>query len=1682
MAFTIKKIRCNAAYVEYFWRKAMDGVLPTLDDYYGQHGQTPLTWAGRGLKGFGLHEGDPVDKAQMLRLFACLQDPVTGRPIGRPATVRRLADGTVETRAAVGEWDATATAPKSVSILAALADEPLRRRIVDIWERAGDESLEWMQDNMTYTRRGHGGVRQEHVEGAVIAKAPHWTSRDMDPHLHTHYIISNLALCKDGAWRSLDGAAMLRWTVALSEHHEATFRDMLHNELGIEWAERESRAGASTKSTVLDIAGMPANLIDAFSKRRLSILDRSRRLEDDFRRDHGREPTNAEKAGLADTAWDQTRQPKQDQPPLDQLIRRWRGQVAEHLGMDPDAVVAACIGHQASTTSPAVADNRTAMEALRRLLAQDIHDTGTGRRRGADAGQAGRTTPGERDAIDLLRSRTAANATTFGYASAYAAAQRLTSRIHFTHPHARETFIRSLTDRMLADCETVGPTLYRLTPDMTADPRIAAAFGKAGADQPANQRWFTPELAADERRLDALIASRRHDPDQADDPDERRARARRILTEYDTHAEHPLADDQAEAAAGLLADDHMVAALIGPAGTGKTTTMRAYLHAHQSIHGRGRVIGAAASAIAAAELQDSLRTPANTIAKILHEHRTHSEAARLANLEHTLRHTIDPIRRHRLRADIARQHTRLASMTIPEDGVLIIDEAGMANSRDLAELSRICQPRRTRMLLVGDPMQLDTVGEGGGYLRAVEQRGGVWHITSKWRFRLPDGGVNHEEADASELLRTGRTDADGIPLAIDAYARMGRIHAGTREEMYEEAIGRVWQALRDGRSALLPASDNQAVDDINRTFTLRRQKAGEVEADPARRTPLMDGLDAGEGDLVYTRRNNHDLVASDGQYVKNGQQWTLIHMLDDAAILRRTDHSGATVRISRAWLQANAQLGYAVTVHRCQGQTVDYTHAIITPGATTARSSQYVASTRGQYGNDLWFVLPDETPENLGERNIQRERLIREYEGQGRRYWAYDTPSPDKDHWFDAHDLEPDPMQLARGMFRDIIENDRRGAMAIDQQRAARLMMRQPSRLEDIRRDQVIRIMEPHLARLLDQAHDPLYTRRIRGSAMWETLVDTWSKAHALDPETADRIIGERVREQAPISIPDEKPGILFDMPASADPAAELAGRLRRTILDTEESIRRMSGWDYGTHQPIDQTILDHDPNMASMIAQTDELLASEQTDPANIGDDPETIGRRLGRPPRTRAERRQQRELITAISNHRKTWHITTGPGRSPLGPRPGADAPARRRTEYRVISEMIHQWRNGHDIHHAAHRPAPAATQDAGPSTPADIRIPDWRRSETPQPYQPAAIDADAYRRICETNRKIWRHWTSLAENGWASDYARRRGLDMTVGQTPTGREDTINWAHDNGIGLHDLAEAGLIRKDRDGIWTDLFRDRMAIAVTDDHDNIIGFTARANPATADSRTPKYINTPSTEAYRKEDILHGIGRDETTRLENGAGIIICEGAADRQALQQAADLLAKTPDGGDHIAAAPCGTSLTRRQLAKIRAIQGGTIRKPSFCFDNDPAGRKATYRAWTMLTPRERAHATGIRLGIKAKDPGDYAATGHTTELAAQIATAPPLWQSLIDAATHDGVGQWATEQASAMDTISRDIIDALPEQHRPQAERYARERIHHIARRDHARQDLYAPHTAGVDHSETPAAQTATTPSIR
>jgi len=122
---------------------------------------------------------------------------------------------------------------------------------------------------------------------------------------------------------------------------------------------------------------------------------------------------------------------------------------------------------------------------------------------------------------------------------------------------------------------------------------------------------------------------------------------------------------------------------------------------------------------------------------------------------------------------------------------------------------------------------------------------------------------------------------------------------------------------------------------------------------------LGDGLLAGEGDLVLTRRNDRTLHLSDGTYVRNGTHWTLhtIHP-DNTATLHQRD--GLTVTVPSDYLREHVELGYASTIHRAQGLTVDHAHILTTP--TLTREALYVAMTRGQHTNHAYIPTDQADP------------------------------------------------------------------------------------------------------------------------------------------------------------------------------------------------------------------------------------------------------------------------------------------------------------------------------------------------------------------------------------------------------------------------------------------------------------------------------------------------------------------------------------------------------------------------------------------------------------------------------------------------------------------------------------------------------------------------------------------------
>src|SRR5665648_623471 len=177
----------------------------SLTAYYEATGNPPGRWFGEGLAGLGdasrrVRPGDVVSEQAMTAVFRDGVDPLTDDALGRP--YRRFDDG--PRHAAVG-YDLTFTAPKSVSVLWALADDATRTTVYAAHRAALASSLEFVEQRVIRTRIGDAGRQQVRTRGMIAAAFDHWDSRAGDPNLHTHVVVANKVQGPDGVWRSVAG-------------------------------------------------------------------------------------------------------------------------------------------------------------------------------------------------------------------------------------------------------------------------------------------------------------------------------------------------------------------------------------------------------------------------------------------------------------------------------------------------------------------------------------------------------------------------------------------------------------------------------------------------------------------------------------------------------------------------------------------------------------------------------------------------------------------------------------------------------------------------------------------------------------------------------------------------------------------------------------------------------------------------------------------------------------------------------------------------------------------------------------------------------------------------------------------------------------------------------------------------------------------------------------------------------------------------------------------------------------------------------------------------------------------------------------------------------------------------------------------------------------------------------------
>ncbi|MEQ4519288.1 MobF family relaxase [Pseudarthrobacter sp. B907] len=910
MTMSIARLSAQSGLKYLFKTTMMDDLTVAPADattYYMKTGTPQGRWLGQGLPGINRTSGDKVTEADAKAIFDHATHPDTGAPLGRPhgqPTVVQNSHGQANTRHAVVGFDLTFSVPKSVSVLWALSPRSIQDQILQTHHDAVNATLEWLEANVIHTRGGRNGVAHLGTRGAIAAAFDHWESRAGDPQLHTHMVIANrVQRITDGAWVTLDSRTLYKAAVAASEHYNGLLFDALHRNLGTDTDIREP--AANTHNPTQQLTGVDNALIREFSNRARLIDLETDRLVAEWTAIHGSPPTATTTIKLRQQATLSTRTAKPETAvPLHQLSAQWRTRAATK-GFEPRDVLA---------------------NTIRRSRAAPF--------------RTGDFTANWIDAVgSLTRERVAAKRATWNRWNLLAEAERVCADIRCHTPADRDAMIGAVATA--AESQSVPLNEYRYTVSVNAQPDLR--FANRSVFDFHGSRLYTD--AATLANEDVVMAARNDDGG----PVVSAAVAMDSLADYKHHGRLELHSDQRAAAAQVLLSGSRLDAVVGPAGTGKTTALGAVKAAWEAEFGAGTVVGLAPAAASAEVLGRELAMATENVAKWLYESVGQGacyRASQFFDAEQGLTTQLANNGPQSIR--LAQKAARLAAeqnrWRFHPNQLVVVDEASMVSTLQLSALVQQARDAGAKVLLVGDPGQLDAI-DAGGILGWLNRQGRTVRLSTISRFEQV------WEQDGSLKLRAGDF------AAIADYERHRRIQHGSYLDMVDQAY-LSWQAdIQAGKSSILIAADNDTVSMLNARAQADRVIQGSVDAERA--VPLSDGMRAGTGDTVIARCNDRHITDSTGDFIRNGTMLDVVRTgRRDGSLTAVRRDTGATVTLGRDYVEASVELGYATTAHRSQGITVDTGHTVVTQGRLT-RELLYVSMTRGRAGNHAYVSEND---------------------------------------------------------------------------------------------------------------------------------------------------------------------------------------------------------------------------------------------------------------------------------------------------------------------------------------------------------------------------------------------------------------------------------------------------------------------------------------------------------------------------------------------------------------------------------------------------------------------------------------------------------------------------------------------------------------------------------------------------
>ena len=378
------------------------------------------------------------------------------------------------------------------------------------------------------------------------------------------------------------------------------------------------------------------------------------------------------------------------------------------------------------------------------------------------------------------------------------------------------------------------------------------------------------------------------------------ARLDETLNRY-SEAGRPLDAEQETALRNAL--ENRFSIIQGRAGTGKSFTLNAL---RETLEGEGyQVTGLAPTNTAAKDLREAGCQDARTLHSFIYSHKKANEEGRPLD-------------------DRAR--------------VFIVDEAAMVDTQRTKELLQAAQQLNARVILAGDERQLASI-EAGGMFGVFAKEFGEAELSTVHRQR------EHWQKDASRAFARGDT-AEGM----QAYADHGAIAWSDRRDDAAAQLVRQWVDERDKdqtKSAFVFAHTNADANSLNAALQAEQIKAGLVQ-DPQPFATERGEILVGEGDRLQFRANDKP----NGVY--NGSLGT-VEKIDGENLTVRLDTGGAYRFDANTY--TDFQLGYAGTVYRGQGKTIDNAFILYSEGMD--KKAAYVAMTRARDETRVYVARED---------------------------------------------------------------------------------------------------------------------------------------------------------------------------------------------------------------------------------------------------------------------------------------------------------------------------------------------------------------------------------------------------------------------------------------------------------------------------------------------------------------------------------------------------------------------------------------------------------------------------------------------------------------------------------------------------------------------------------------------------